>query len=213
MSTNGGMAGPSDAARESGEQGAGGAGARGAGARGAGAVLVRAVMVGFKPDVPPKKKTMQLAMDTAQEMMQLACDDYELDYDASSMYGPKFYMLPFKKEHDNHILELTAKFLKTVDTYHGAMVRAHQSGEALLIDGGRTTHVLGIDILVVNRKNKIAMQFYDEIEVMARVIAHNDESIVQTKAQSPEVWANLPATAFHAMYEEGAVKGPVHVKV
>lgn len=207
MSANGGMADPSTAARASAEQGGG------AGAKGACAVLVRVVMVGFKPGAPPKKKPMQLAMEIAQEMMHVACEDHKKDYEASSMSGPKVFMVPFKAKHEDHMLELTARFLKTVDTYHEANVRAHASGAALEIDGGRTTDVLGIDVVVVNSSNSIAMQFYEQVEGMGRVIAHDDESIVQTKAQSPEVWANLSVTPFHKMYEEGFENLPVHVKV
>ena len=172
-----------------------------------GMVLVRFIMTGFPKGVDPPKKFIELGFDTAQEMMEQACSDFALDYEKSSMLGPKVVMLPFQAKHEDHILELTAKYLKTISTYDDIMVDAFKKGET------ETTHVLGIEVLIVNTKNKIAMQFYDNVKMMARVIGYNDDSIERTKTEKPDVWANIPVIPFLNLSEDGAVNRPIHINI
>ena len=172
-----------------------------------GMVLVRFIMTGFPKGVDPPKKFIELGFDTAQQMMEQACSDFALDYEKSSMLGPKVVMLPFQAEHEDHMLELTAKYLKTISTYDDIMVDSFKKGET------QTTHVLGIEVLIVNTKNKIAMQFYDNVKMMARVIGYNDDSIERTKTEKPDVWANIPVIPFFDLYEDGAVNRPIHINI
>lgn len=172
-----------------------------------GMVLVRFIMTGFPKGVDPPKKFIKLGFETAQEMMEEACSDFALDYEKSSMLGPKVVMLPFQSEHEDHMLELTAKYLKTISTYDDIMVDSFKKGET------QTTHVLGIEVLIVNTKNKIAMQFYDNVKMMARVIGYNDGSIERTKTEKPDVWANIPVIPFFNLYEDGAVNRPIHINI
>ena len=172
-----------------------------------GMVLVRFIMVGFPKGADPSKKIMKLAFDTAQEMMEEACNDFELDYEKSSMLGPKVVMLPFQAQHEDHVSWFTAKYLKTISTYDDIMVDAFKKGET------ETTHVLGIEVLIVNTKNQIAMQFYDNAKMMARVIGYNDDSIERFKKGKPDVWATIPVIPFFDLYKEGAENRPIHVDI
>ena len=172
-----------------------------------GMVLVRFIMVGFPRGVDPSKKSMKLGFDTAQEMMEKACSDFALDYEKSSMIGPKVVMLPFTAQHENQVSWLTEKYLKTISTYDDIMVDSFKKGET------QTCHVLGIEVLIVNTKNKIAMQFYDDAKMMARIIAYNDDSIERFKKGRPDVWAKVPVIPFFDLYEEGAANRPIHVQI
>lgn len=189
----------------------GAAGAAGVG--GACSALVRVVMVGWKPGETPNKKSMQLATDTVEEMMHQACKEHALNYDQSTKTPAKVYVMPFTSRHSAHMFQMHVKFLKTVFHWHEANVQAHASGEAQRRTGGRTFQVLGIDVLVVNRKNIAAMKFYGQVESMANIIPHHDESIVKTKEQSPVIWASMPVMPFHRMFDKNFKNKIVHVKV
>ena len=176
-----------------------------------GMVLVRFIMVGFPRGVDAPKKSMKLGFDTAQEMMEKACSEFALDYEKSSMIGPKVVMLPFQSKHEDHVSWFTAQYLKTISTYddimNDIMVESFKKG------GNERTHVFGIDVFIVNTKNKIAMQYYDNANMMARVIAYNDDSIERFKKGRPDVWEKVPVIPFFDLYETGAVNRPMHVDI
>ena len=172
-----------------------------------GLVLVRFIMIGFPIGVDPSKKSMKLGLNMAQEMMEKACSDFEFDYEKSSMLGPKVVMLPFQAQHEDHVSWFTAQYLKTISTYDDIMVESFKKGET------ETTHVFGIEVFIVNTKNKIAMQYYDNAKTMARVIAYNDDSIERFKKGQPDAWAKVPVIPFFDLYEKGAVNRPIHVEI
>ena len=164
-------------------------------------------MIGFEIGVNPSKKSMKQGFNMAQEMMEKTCTDFELDYEKSSMLGPKVVMLPFHAQHENHVSWLTENYLKTISTYEDIMVESRKKGEI------ETTHVFGIEVFIVNTKNKISMQYYDYAKTMARIIPYNDDSIERFKNGKPDAWAKVPVIPFFDLYEAGAVNRPIHIQI
>ena len=172
-----------------------------------GLVLVRFIMIGFETGANPRNDPMKLGFGMAQEMMEKICSDFELDYEKSSMLGPKVVMLPFHAQHENHVSWLTENYLKTISTYDDIMVESSKKDEI------KTTHVFGIEVFIVNTKNKIAMQYYDNAKTMARIIPYNDDSIQRFKNGMPDAWAKIPVIPFFDLYEAGAVNSPMHIDI
>ena len=155
-----------------------------------GLVLVRFIMIGFEIGANPRNDPMKLGFGMAQEMMEKICSDFELDYEKSSMLGPKVVMLPFHAQHENHVSWLTENYLKTISTYDDIMVDSFKKGQT------ETTHVFGIEVFIINTKNKIAMQYYDNAKTMARIIPYNDDSIERFKNGCPMRGQRFPS--FHS---------------